>query len=149
MVNKTPRAARRRKDRALRKAKNMVVGEQIAKITADQDVLYLTIGQLTVERDYWKKIAEGDDGSQLSIATGLAQQAATELAEEAADAGLTPEEQAAEDAEMFPELQDTEGETIREEGEALLVSEDPPGPTYASEPESELTDEEEPHFDEP
>ena len=40
-----------------------------------------------------------------------------------AEAGQTPEEQAAADAEAFPELQDTKGEVVREEGVGPLKAE--------------------------
>ncbi len=128
-------------------------GRSSPNVPIDIDVLYRDIGILTVERDYWKERAIGTpeglvgmDEAEL-ITSGLAQQAqtqanqeaiegATELAEQSVDEHLTPDEQAMRDAERFPELQDTGGKVIQEEGHPeLLDGEEPP----------DL----EPHFDEP
>ena len=81
------------------------------------------IGALTVERDYWYERAQSL-GSQLTTPDEVppevqeqidAAMAEAEPEEEEVIDYADPEDQAAEDAEAFPELQDTDGKVIREE----------------------------------
>lgn len=152
MTNKTPRAERRRQQRAFKKAQGVVSGAKAEDIIGQASVpgrpskdggapidlaaVYQRIGALTVEKDYWANralVAEKGVGGDTDVPPEvqamldaveegqIAQNEATALAEQAVDEAQV---QADEDAEKFPELQDTDGKILADEGEELLVTEE-------------------------
>lgn len=102
--------------------------------------IYTRIGALTVERDHWYQKSQelqaaieqmgslpptgplpvnaqaGQAMQDVVAAQQTAVEEATEKAMQAVEAGVDAETQATRDAEAFPELQNTDGDVVQEEG---------------------------------
>ncbi len=139
--DKSNRAKRRRQEKEIERAQRGGARPPVAQQPSrgaqqgtpiDINALYQRIGVLTVERDYWaartmevstipQAPAVGDIMGQEAPAMQEAVAAATEEAEAAVDQEQDIdrdfEERAAADAEKFPELQNTDGGVLAEEGE--------------------------------